>query len=301
MLLLGGFNDKYSYIFHQLGSLPQLPGWNVNQHLKAPPHVYYIYIVSKTSFQLFILPISHPPQQKYGRKVPAFGIQQLVASTLKIKVNYISGFSRRFWVQETMVYLDVPDRKLVSKCLVNGLFHLLILLINGVYWGYNPLTSTYYNHLLTSWSIQVPFARHPNTYCFGVFWYDPKAYHSWLSRERLEPENHPLETSLSRPGPWDKSLNGIFFLLNNVIPQRLEFSHWLSEKRNIIFQTLPVFSPYPSSFWWQLGLPQQQRCVKSSMSWNPGWLIGSPEQVGSYATVDGRNHAPDCYGKYLFS
>ena len=26
------------------------------------------------------------------------------------------------------------------------------LLINGVYWGYNPLT----NHLLTSWDIQVP-------------------------------------------------------------------------------------------------------------------------------------------------
>ena len=30
---------------------------------------------------------------------------------------------------------------------INGLFHLLI---NGVYWGYNPLT----NHLLTSWDIQ---------------------------------------------------------------------------------------------------------------------------------------------------
>ncbi len=36
----------------------------------------------------------------------------------------------------------------VSKWLVNGLFHLLI---NGVYWGYTPLT----NHLLTSWDIQV--------------------------------------------------------------------------------------------------------------------------------------------------
>ena len=36
----------------------------------------------------------------------------------------------------------------VCKWLVNGVFHLLI---NGVYWGYNPLT----NHLLTSWDIQV--------------------------------------------------------------------------------------------------------------------------------------------------
>ena len=32
---------------------------------------------------------------------------------------------------------------------INGLFHLLI---NGVFWGCNPLT----NHLLTSWDIQVP-------------------------------------------------------------------------------------------------------------------------------------------------
>ena len=32
----------------------------------------------------------------------------------------------------------------VSKSLVK-------LVINGVYWGYNPLT----NHLLTSWDIQV--------------------------------------------------------------------------------------------------------------------------------------------------
>ena len=41
-------------------------------------------------------------------------------------------------------------RKLGSMVRINGLFHLLI---NGVYWGYNPLT----NHLLTSWDIQVGF------------------------------------------------------------------------------------------------------------------------------------------------
>ena len=39
-------------------------------------------------------------------------------------------------------------RKLGSMVRINGLFHLLI---NGIYWGYNPLT----NHLLTSWDIQV--------------------------------------------------------------------------------------------------------------------------------------------------
>ncbi len=40
----------------------------------------------------------------------------------------------------------------VSKWLVNGLIITYNLLIDGVYWGYNPLT----NHLLTSWDIQVP-------------------------------------------------------------------------------------------------------------------------------------------------
>ena len=37
---------------------------------------------------------------------------------------------------------------------INGLFHLII---NGVYWGDNPLT----NHLLTSWEIQAPMQCHP--------------------------------------------------------------------------------------------------------------------------------------------
>ena len=43
------------------------------------------------------------------------------------------------------LFLDVPLE--VSKWLVNGLFHLLM---NEVYWGYNPLT----NHLRTSWHIK---------------------------------------------------------------------------------------------------------------------------------------------------
>ena len=38
-----------------------------------------------------------------------------------------------------MTNFDVPWRKLVYKWLVNGLFHLLI---NGVYWGYNPVILT---------------------------------------------------------------------------------------------------------------------------------------------------------------
>ena len=37
----------------------------------------------------------------------------------------------------------------VSKWLVSGF--ITYILINGVYWGYNPFT----NHLLTSWDIQV--------------------------------------------------------------------------------------------------------------------------------------------------
>ena len=39
-------------------------------------------------------------------------------------------------------------KKLGSMVRINGLFHLLI---NRVYWGFNPLT----NRLLTSWDIQV--------------------------------------------------------------------------------------------------------------------------------------------------
>ena len=45
--------------------------------------------------------------------------------------------------------------KLGSIVRINGLFHLLI---NGVYWGYNPLT----NHLRSSWDIQV---IHPTSNC----------------------------------------------------------------------------------------------------------------------------------------
>ena len=35
---------------------------------------------------------------------------------------------------------DVRDRKFVNGDRINGLFHLLI---NGVYWGYNPLILTF--------------------------------------------------------------------------------------------------------------------------------------------------------------
>ena len=55
---------------------------------------------------------------------------------------------RHLWQEQTccfcieVVVLGCPVGR------INGLFHLLI---NGVYWGYNPLT----NHLLTSWDIQV--------------------------------------------------------------------------------------------------------------------------------------------------
>ena len=45
-------------------------------------------------------------------------------------------------------WMDVPLEVRINGERINGLFHLVI---NGVYWGYNPLT----NHLLTSWDIQV--------------------------------------------------------------------------------------------------------------------------------------------------
>ena len=52
-------------------------------------------------------------------------------------------------------HLDVP-----LEVRINGLFHLLI---NGVYWGYNPLT----NHLLSSWDIQAPGWKKGNELPFG--------------------------------------------------------------------------------------------------------------------------------------
>ena len=47
--------------------------------------------------------------------------------------------------------------RLGSMVRINGVFHRYNLLTNGIYWGYNPLTS----HLLTSWDIQVGEGGYP--------------------------------------------------------------------------------------------------------------------------------------------
>ena len=53
-------------------------------------------------------------------------------------------------VEQVRAFLSTWMSQEVSKWLVNVLFHLPI---NGVYWGYNPLT----NLLLTSWDILAGF------------------------------------------------------------------------------------------------------------------------------------------------
>ena len=67
-------------------------------------------------------------------------------------------------------YLDVPGRKLGSLVRIYGSYSLLI---NGVFWCYNPLT----NLLLTSWDIQVHLP-HP-------ILQEPTSSHAYL-------EDHPI-------------------------------------------------------------------------------------------------------------
>ncbi len=57
------------------------------------------------------------------------------------------------------------------------------LLINGVYWGYNPPT----NHLLTSWDIQVCHGLGP---LFPISWTPPpwEQLHRWQHED--QPDGH---------------------------------------------------------------------------------------------------------------
>ena len=78
-------------------------------------------------------------------------LQLFVASPMDVRPrmahHYRSGAVAK-WAQESS-RLEVYGcpRKLYSKWLGSMGYNLLI---NGVYWGYNPVT----NHLLTSWDIQ---------------------------------------------------------------------------------------------------------------------------------------------------
>ena len=66
------------------------------------------------------------------------------------------------------------------------------LLINGIYWGYNPFT----NHLLISWDLQVLVVDALGTYFWG---YIP----SPSSLDAL----HGSVTIVSLQHPWGRSLN----------------------------------------------------------------------------------------------
>ena len=73
-----------------------------------------------------------PPQNEIHSEMSIIGRNLFATSNLEVR-----GWST--WMSRW---------KLGSMARINGLLHLLI---NGVYWGYNPLA----NYLLTSWDIQV--------------------------------------------------------------------------------------------------------------------------------------------------
>ena len=73
---------------------------------------------------------------------------------------------------------------------INGLFHLLI---NGVYWGYNPLILT----------IDPNFLGHPSVGDFGAF--------TSLKMNGMEPNNHPIKKENHLPSTS-------IFWVQNVIP-----------------------------------------------------------------------------------
>ena len=62
--------------------------------------------------------------------------------------------------------------KLGSMVRINGLFHLLI---NGAYWGYNPLT----HHLLTSWDIQASISATENMENENKTW-------EWVAKKKVD-------------------------------------------------------------------------------------------------------------------
>ena len=82
--------------------------------------------------------------------------------------------------------------KLGSMVRINGLFHLLV---DGVYWGYKPLT----NHLLTSWDIQVD-----GLFCDVGCWGGEDGSSSFFLWGIDEGDSNCLLTYLQ--DPWDDSM-----------------------------------------------------------------------------------------------
>ena len=79
----------------------------------------------------------HQPPSVCGKKSRKLRSQQPQSSPQRV--------DRRLSTYQPPISVDVP-----LELRINGLFPLLI---DGVYWGYNPLT----NLLLTSWDIQVTY------------------------------------------------------------------------------------------------------------------------------------------------
>ena len=99
------------------------------------------------------------------------------------------------------------------------------LLINGVYWGYNPANQS---HLLTSWDIQVVF-QIPPVWCFSYVF----GVQITFQIPNFQFSSHFEETYLAN-GPWNKSLNslnGLFSLLNLYSPKVEKASHWPSKNK----------------------------------------------------------------------
>ena len=112
---------------------------NIRKHI-------YIMIIYITYIYTILYIYTYP--SKIGKNgIPGFIFRPWLCCTslgrrcwpyipFEIHSNWATGF---FLENKRETSLDVPDGVSTSMVRINGLFHLLI---NGVYWGYNPFTPT---------------------------------------------------------------------------------------------------------------------------------------------------------------
>ena len=95
-----------------------------------------------------------------GEKIFGQGIHKTWSLQAQEKMTNKSWFSKKTH------HLDVPGRKLGSMVRINGLFHLLV---NGVYWGYNPLILTIDPNFQQDIQADSPGLKGLETGCFPPF------------------------------------------------------------------------------------------------------------------------------------
>ena len=101
-----------------------------------------VVIVSGRVILTWLLQSSYPPRRWWGTSIRNY----LWMGSL----GCVTGFL------EELGHLDVPGRKIGSMVIGSMVYNLLI---NGVYWSYNPVT----NHVVSFWDIQVWLVNLPPT------------------------------------------------------------------------------------------------------------------------------------------